>query len=178
MNKRLSLSFLIISYLLTIHTGFSQEQVDSVKVLQLINVKKGKSELIFHGEKVIYRVNNEKKNYKGHIDLIDDEGIVVDGKAVKLESISMIMSKTHRKLIRFTGGSTIVLGGLLTASGVSLLALNQGISPYIGVVGLITGIPAVIAGIIPFTHTNHYSMSKGWKPHVISLPVYNEEDEL
>lgn len=177
-NKLRLILLLLLSTAIITPKSYAQE-VDSAKVLQLINVKKGKSELIFQGEKVIYKLKNDsKKNYKGYIELINEEGLVVSGKGIKLSDIEMIMSKSHRKLIRFTGGSTILMGGLLTTSGISLLILKQGISPYVGIVGLVTGIPAIIAGILPFTHTNHYSTKKGWSAHIISIPVYNEEEDL
>lgn len=176
--KKLSI-LLVIFTLCSTTSSFAQEAVDSVKVLQLLNVSKGKSKLIFRGEKVIYKLKSEnsKKLHKGNIDLIDDQGIIVSGNAVKLNDIAVIMSKTHRKVIRFAGGSTVVVGGILVTSGTALMILKQGISPYIGVIGLITGIPTIIAGIATLTHSNHYSEKKGWKPEIVWVRVYkNEED--
>lgn len=142
-------------------------QQDSVLILRVIHEEKGKARFIYNEDKVIFKLKGSEKVQKGWVEYISEEGILISDSLYQLADFDMLMSKTHRSKIRLRYGLTAIAGGIVTAAGVTLIAVNEGISPIVGIVGVIAGIPTIVSGIIPFFKTNHYSRKKGWNFEIL-----------
>lgn len=158
---------------------FSQEfDKDSVTLLKIENLQKSKYVLVEEGEYVSYRLKDQpsKKARRGKLRSIqDNDTLIINQNKIAINDLAMFMSKTHKSAIKTKYIGLGVIGGLAMGAGIALLSENDTPPKVIGIVGIVAGFSALISSIIPLSHSNHYTIEKGWTFKRIKIWVADEE---
>lgn len=151
---------------------------DSVNLLKVYNHKKNKYILLEEGEQVAYRTVGQqtKKTRRGKLlYILDSDTLVIGTRKVAINDLDMIMSITHKKAIKAKNLGIAAAGAIALIAGGAMITLNETEPKVIGTVGIIAGFSALVSAIIPLSHSNHYSLKKGWRFKRVKTVIEDED---
>lgn len=158
-----SIAILFVCFLFATPIAMSQKLVDDTKTLKVLvfeHLEKDKKKLVSQGGRVKYKLNsNPKTLYKGSLDDIKENSMVVDGTEVSFNDCSMIAGRVSSE--------EVLIGGILMGVGISTIIAGAATLGNITVGGTVIagGAIALITGIILITKYKRFNLNKGWEVH-------------
>jgi|GEM_PF-6556826 len=127
-------------------------------VLVFEHFEKGKTYFIRKGGRIKYKLyNSPKVTYKGELQTVNKESMIVDGREIPLRDCSLIAGRV-RSPKEFKGALLLGLG----AGVVPLSAAFLGVNTIAGPIVIVGGLTALTIGLIQSMSARKFKMSKGW----------------
>lgn len=156
--------FLFSSFFMIASCVQGQTLVDDtreLKVLLFENLEKGKRKIVSLGATVRYKLDGEKRLYKGIVEAIGDDFFVVDNKKILFRDCAKISGRVYNE--------NQILGGVLTGIGVASISFGGTFlatgSFSVGVASVVTAAALIGVGIYIVMQHKTFNLNKGWTVH-------------
>lgn len=130
----------------------------SYDVLVFEHFEKGKTYFIRKGGRIKYRLyNNPKTTYKGELQKVNRESMIIDGREIPFKDCSLIAGRV-RSPKEFQGAILLGMGAGVIPLSAALLGVNTIAGPIV----IVGGVVVLTVGIIRSMSARKFKMSKGW----------------
>ncbi len=158
------LFFLFLIFMFASYINLSAQQLiddtKAIKVLLFENEHKDKKRMINVTARIKYKLRaNQKQVYKGTLEDIKSNMMVVDGRKISFDDCSMIAGRVFNE--------EVLAGGIMSGTGLTTIIFGAALAGNIIVGGTIVGggLAVLVAGIIMVTKSKHFNLDKGWDVH-------------
>lgn len=143
---------------------------DAQKILLLEKTKKFKRIRYYEGDPFAFRVDNDKYAIAGRLDMILDNGVVVDGELFRFENITMVLNFKKYAVFRALSKSAFIAIPPMLVFTILHRGLNTGEELLIDrnslqVMGVFAGIGAILW---PFK-ARKYRLGKKWQLRTLDI---------
>lgn len=143
---------------------------DAQKILLLEKTKKFKRIRYFEGDPIAFRVDNDKYAITGRLDMILDNGVVVDGELYRFESITMVLNFKKYAVFRALSKSALYAIPPMLLFTVLHRGLNSGEKLLIDRNSLqVMGVMAAIGVVLWPFKARKYRLGKKWQLRTLDI---------
>lgn len=163
------MTFLRFAMLIYLVSG-SVFAAEAQQILLLEKIKKPKRIKHYVGDQLAFRFDDEKYTISGTIEMIREDGIVVEGEFYKLNQITMVLNYQKYAAFRVLSKSAFIAIPPMLVMTMLHRGLNTGEQPLVDrnslqVMGVFAGIGAILW---PFK-ARKYRLEKKWQLRVIDI---------